>query len=113
MNKRQRDKLMVHNAVERVSQLLGNVSTEQIYSKERTYPVAVARQLVYWYLFRVCKMTYSDIGRMMGRTHASILYGVRQMEITFELNRDYDHKLREAAEELKKTGVMDYETAEI
>lgn len=98
------DKLKAHNAVERVCKLLGTVSTEQIYGRDRRYPVAVARQLVYWYLFRVCGMSYSDIGRALGKTHATAMYGVRQIDNILELNRSYDRKVIEAAWTLSHSG---------
>lgn len=99
-------KMMVYNAAERVSKLLGNVSTAQIMGRERTYKVASARQLVMWYLYAVCKMSYSDIGRVMGKNHATVMYGVRQAEIMINSNRAYDRRIREAAEKLKSDGLQ-------
>lgn len=99
-------KMMVYNAAERVSKLLGNVSTAQIMSRERTYKVASARQLVMWYLYAVCKMSYSEIGRVMDKNHATVMYGVRQAEIMINSNRAYDRRIREAAEKLKSDGLQ-------
>lgn len=96
-------KMMVYNAAERVSRLLGNVSTAQIMSRERTYKVASARQLVMWYLYAVCQMSYSDIGRAMDKSHATVMYGVRQAEIMINSSRAYDRRIREAAEKLRNT----------
>ena len=95
------DKMMVHNAVERVCQLLGNVSSAEIMSKKREFRIATARQLVMWYLYEVCGMSYPDIGRAMGKTHATILYGVRQANVMINSGRKYDRKFREAAEKLR------------
>lgn len=94
-------KMMAHNAVERVCQLLGNVSTEQIESKERTYKVATARQLVMWYLYEVCGLSYSDVARVMRKNPATIMYGVRQADVMINSGRAYDRRIREAAEKLK------------
>lgn len=95
-------KMMCHNAVERVSKLLGNVSTAEIMSDNRTYRVATARQLVYWYLKGVCGLSYSDIGRAMGKCHATIMYGVRQAEVMIRSNRSYDRRIHDAAKKLTK-----------
>lgn len=95
-------KMMLHNAVERVCKLLGDVSTEEIMGKNRTFRVASARQLVFWYLWYVCKLSFSDIGRTMGKHHATIMYGVRQAEEMIKSGRPYDKRIREAAEELMK-----------
>jgi chromosomal replication initiation ATPase DnaA len=98
----QNNKLMAHNAVERVCGLLGDVSTAQIWSKERTFRVASARQLVYWYLWKICELGYNEIGRAMNKTHVTIMYGVRQIEIMLERNRTKeDRRIVSAAEKLK------------
>ena len=94
-------KMMAFNAVERVSKLLGDVSTAQIWSKDRTYKVASARQLAMWYLWKVCGLGYNEIGRAMGKYHATIMYGVRQAEIMINSTRAYDRRIRDAAEKLK------------
>lgn len=94
-------KMQVHNAIERVCALLGDVSTAQIWSKERTYRVATARQLVYWYLWTVCELGYNEIGRAMNKHHATIMYGVRQANVMIESTRPYDRRIRDAAAILK------------
>lgn len=104
MSENERD-MMAHNAVERVSKVLGGVSTAEIWSKDRHFKVATARQLVYWYLFNVCKMSWSDIGRAMGRHHVTAMYGERQISIMLERNHTKeDRRIYEAAESLK-TGI--------
>lgn len=94
---------MVSEAIARVCEVLGNVSAEEIRSKGRTFRVATARQLVMWYLYAVCKMSYSEIGRAMDKSHATVMYGVRQAEIMINSSRAYDRRIREAAEKLRNT----------
>lgn len=94
-------KMMAYNAVERVCELLGDVSTAQIWSKERTYKVASARQLTMWYLWKVCGLGYSEIGRAMDKCHATIMYSVRQAEVMINSTRAYDRRIRDAAEKLE------------
>jgi len=96
-------KLMVHNALERVSKVLGDVSTAEIMSKDRHFRVATARQLVYWYLFNICKLGWSEIGRAMGKHHATIMYGEEQASIMIERNRTKeDRRIYDAAMALRK-----------
>lgn len=98
----QDNRMMAHNAVERVCELLGDVSTAQIWSKERTFRVASARQLVYWYLWKICELGYNEIGRSMSKNHVTIMYGVRQIEIMLEHNKTKeDRRIVSAAERLK------------
>ena len=95
-------KMMLHDAVERVCRLLGDVSTDEIMGKNRSYRVATARQLVFWYLWHICKLSFSDIGRAMGKHHATIMYGVRQADVMIKANHAYDKRIRKAAQELTK-----------
>lgn len=88
----QEKNMMAHNAVERVCELLGDVSTAQVWSKERTFKTATARQLVFWYLWKVCRLGYNEIGKAMGKNHATIMYGVQQIEIMLERNRTKEDK---------------------
>ena len=93
-------RMLAHNAVERVCQLLGDVSTAQVWSLDRHYKVATARQLVMWYLVRVCRLGYSDAGKAMGKHHATIMWGVRQAEVMISSGRAYDRRIRDAARAL-------------
>lgn len=96
-------KLMVHNAVERVSKVLGDVSTAEIMGRDRHFKIATARQLVYWYLFNICKLGWSEIGRAMGKHHATIMYGEEQASIMIERNRTKeDRRIYDAAMALRK-----------
>ena len=96
------NKLLAHNALERVSKVLGDVSTAEIMSRDRHFKVATARQLVYWYLFNVCKMTWSEIGRAMGKHHTTIMYGAEQASIMIERNKTKeDRRIYCAAQKLK------------
>lgn len=97
-------KMMAHNAVERVCQVLGDVSTEQIWSRTRQYKIASARQLVYWYLYERCGLSYPEIGRAMDKTHATVWNGAQQVRNNLDLAHGYDKRIRDAAEKLKDYG---------
>lgn len=93
---------LAHASVEKVCRLLGDVTPEQIWSKERTFKTATARQLVMWYLTKVCDLGYNETARLMGKTHPTIMYGVQQVEIMLERNRTKeDRRIYNAAMELK------------
>lgn len=97
------NKLLVHNAVERVCALLGDVSTAQVWSKDRHFKVATARQLVYWYLWKVCELGYNEIGRAMNKNHVTIMWGVEQIQIMLDRNKTKeDRRIYDAAQKLKQ-----------
>lgn len=95
-------KMMVHNAVERVCQMLGNVTTEQIWGKTRVDEIVTARQLVMWYLHECCYMSSNCIGAVMGRTHVTVLHAVKKIDTIIELGGAYDKRICEAALLLRK-----------
>ena len=100
MGNRIEDVMVVHNAVERVCQELGDVTTAQVMSRERTFKVAAARQMGMWFLWTRCKMSFTDIGRAMGKHHATIMYGVRHAEVMIQSEKSYGRKYRDLAEKL-------------
>lgn len=89
-------------AAEKVAGLLGNITADDIMGRSRLYPVAVARQLVMWYLVRVLDFSANKAGEMLGRTHVTVGFGLQQIENIIELNRDYDRKIICAAATLLK-----------
>ena len=69
----------------RLKQILSEVSTEtgipaeKIVGKRRTAPVSQARRELYK-RYRAEGLSYSEIGRQLGRHHSTIMYGVREMK---------------------------------
>lgn len=97
------NKMMAYNAIERVSKLLGDVSTAEIKSPNRSFRVATARQLVYWYLYNVCKLTWTEIGKALDKHHATIIHGEQQASIMIERNRTKeDRRIYNAAVALRE-----------
>lgn len=98
-------------AAEKVAGLLGNITADDIMGRSRLYPVAVARQLVMWYLVRVLGFSANKAGEMLGRTHVTIGFGLQQIENILELNRDYDRKIIAAAVALQEeqNGIQEYD----
>lgn len=96
-------KLIVDETISKVCELLKDVTEEQIRSKIRTYKVASARQLVYWCLWHIRKMGYNEIGRVMGKNHATVMYGVREADTIISRNiTKEDHRIYNAAQGLKE-----------
>jgi len=92
----------VKKSIEQVCELLGDVTPEQIMGKNRTFKVATARQLLFWHLHNNLNMGWSDIGRAVGKHHATILYGTRQADIMIERNRTKeDRRIYNAAMALR------------
>lgn len=99
---------LINETVNEVCALLEYVTPQQIRSKDRSYKVATARQLVMWNLVRNCGLGYNETGKAMGKHHATIMYGVRQIDNIIELGRGYDIKICDAAMRLKEKE-MNYE----
>jgi chromosomal replication initiation ATPase DnaA len=90
----------VRDVVKRICDELGNVTVDEVLSKSRVYRIAIARQLVMWYMVRCLRMTLSDVGRLLGKNHTTIGYGVEQIDIVIERNRSWDRKIHDVAEKL-------------
>lgn len=59
------------------------ISEKELFSSKRTEHLSSARHMV-WYLTYPRK-TFQHIGDVFGRTHATVLYGVRKIEGEIEL----------------------------
>ena len=87
----------INETVRKVCDLLGNVTPEEIMGKSRVYKIAVARQLVMWYMVECLGMSTNEVGAAIGKNHATVVYSVRQIENIIELGRAYDKKICDAA----------------
>ena len=67
------------NAVDFVSELVG-VAGIDIMGKTRIRDAVIGRHLVRYYLFKKCFFTYSEIGRMTGCNHATVIHSVKYIE---------------------------------
>jgi len=66
------------------------VSVEDIDSRVRRQPIAVARQCVYYYARKLLGMKYMDLGEKLNRNHANIIHAVKSIENL----REYDIETR-------------------
>lgn len=75
-----------------------DICPAEITSRTRRQPVAAARQLVMYLLRTTTPLTLEDIGRSLGRHHATVIHGID----TIEGRRNYDPGLDERIRRLTK-----------
>lgn len=66
------------------------VSVEDIESRSKKQPAAVARQTVYYYVRKLLRMPYLEMQEKLDRDHSNFIYAVRQIEDL----REYDVETR-------------------
>lgn len=57
-----------------------SVAMVELVGRGRTKAVAEARQLSYWLLRRLTRMSFPEIGRALGRDHTSVMAGIKAIE---------------------------------
>jgi chromosomal replication initiation ATPase DnaA len=63
-------------AVEQVT----NYTLIALQTKAAQTPISEARQIMAYTLYSICGNTLEDVGRMINRNHATVIYCVRQVE---------------------------------
>lgn len=66
------------------------VSVEDIDSRVRRQPIAIARQCVYYYARKLLGMKYMDLGEKFNRNHTNMIYAVKAVEDS----RTYDVEIQ-------------------
>ena len=56
------------------------VSVEDIDSRIKKQPIAVARQTVYYYVRKLLRMPYMEMERKLDRDHANFIHAVKTIE---------------------------------
>ena len=56
------------------------VSIEEIDSRTRRQPIALARQTVYYYARKLLGMKYMDLGQKFNRNHTNMIHAVKAVE---------------------------------
>jgi|SRR6056300_99578 len=56
------------------------VSIDDIDSRVRKQPIALARQCVYYYARKLLGMKYMDLGEKFNRNHANMIHAVKAVE---------------------------------
>lgn len=71
-----------------ISELIG-VSSIDIMGKTRLRDAVIARHFLRYYLKKKCYFTYSEIGRMTGCNHATVIHSVRYIDEVTEYDKLY------------------------
>lgn len=76
-----------------------DMSSDMLFTKTRKREVSDARQIIMYLAKKMADMSLKSIGTRLGRTHATILYGCRNIEERLP----YDRTLREAVEAIQSS----------
>ena len=69
------------------------ISVADINGRCRRQPIAIARQVCYYYCRKHLGLTYHNIGERFHRDHAAIMWGVRQVEDQRQTNPEVSRVL--------------------
>lgn len=58
-----------------------HVPIAEVLSRRRNAPIAAVRKVVWAELYHDRGLSYPDIGRLFGRDHSTVLFGVRQVKL--------------------------------
>jgi len=72
---------------------LTHVSMDKIMGKSREQNIISARFAAFYALKMILHLTYSDIGRLFNRNHATIIHGIRTFEDRAEFKQNIEYKL--------------------
>ncbi len=64
-------------AIGRICSALG-LPVDEVMSRSNKEQYSFARHIIAYYLYEIMGLTYSEVGRIMNRGHAGIIYSVRQ-----------------------------------
>lgn len=76
-----------------------NVEQSLVFTSSRKREISDARQMVMYLAKQLAKMSFKAIGQRLGRSHATVLYGCRQIEERIP----YEKQLQEASDTITKT----------
>lgn len=87
-------KMMIEREIERIANKHG-VTIDEIMGDGRTRRVAYARQEIYFELYTHFEMSFPRVGKVMGRDHSTVLYGMKKHCLRYDL--DYERFQRPAS----------------
>lgn len=76
-----------------------NIEQDLVFTSSRKREISDARQMVMYLSKQIAKMSLKSIGQRLGRSHATVLYGCRQIEERIP----YEKQLQETADSITKT----------
>ena len=77
-----------------------DICTAEITSRTRRQPIAAARQLVMYLLRTTTPLTLEDIGRSLGRHHATVIHGIDTIDQRRVQDRILDERIRRLSKEI-------------
>ena len=63
-----------------------NITPEEIYSKSRKSLLVVARQIAMKIMKEVLEMPLTEIGRVFGKDHTTVIHGIKTINNAFDTN---------------------------
>lgn len=76
-----------------------NIEQDLVFTSSRKREISDARQMVMYLSKQIAKMSLKAIGQRLGRSHATVLYGCRQIEERIP----YEKQLQETSDSITKT----------
>lgn len=76
----------------KISQITG-VTMEQIKGKSRITRIVTARFACFWALYEMNNLSFSDIARLFGVHHTSIMHGISTFKGRSEMKQNYEYHL--------------------
>ena len=73
------DRPKAAKAIKAVEQVT-NYTLLSLQTKAAQRQISEARQIMAYTLYEICGLTFEDVGRMINRNHATVMYCVRQVE---------------------------------
>ena len=73
------------------------ISVENLKSKSRNTEIVVPRQ-VYWFYLKSQKYNFCEIGRLFGKSHGTIIFGVKRIQNLIDIKDLYIEKYLKAVE---------------
>ena len=95
-------KITIHEIQECVSKKYG-VTLSQILSPDRTQSLVTPRQLAMYISRKCAPNSLSEVAKLFGKTHATIVHGVKTIEKRLDVEEDLRKSLNEILSELGYT----------
>lgn len=70
-----------------------SMTEEILFGKKRQANIVIARHVTMWFLLNKCKMNLSDVGRMFGKDHTTVINARRSIEDQLSVRYDNDVKM--------------------
>lgn len=90
-----------HRKIEHAICSVWQLMPSKLHERTRKREIVEARQLVYWYMIKLTKLSLEDIGRIYGYDHATVLHAKKTVNNLRNTNREYREKLEQVEAQIK------------